>query len=212
MSKEYKRLEEKEKIIEETTNEEIQITEKEFMETLMEEVNNKTLNVIGAFDDDLVRYVKTFANNVWFYEEDECRVIQVNITSYGGQTDALFAIISILENLRELWDCKFTGIINGYAMSCGAILWLWCDNRYMNKYDECMIHQISYGWDGTLEDHERELRRTQIMQKKINNIICEKTPLTEKELKVFYRKGDVFLNRDDCLKLGLITLDEEDDR
>ena len=49
------------------------------------------------------------------------------------------------------------------------------------------------------------------MQNKIDRIITTHTPLTQKQLNKWYRTGyDKFIDRDEALKLGLLTVEEED--
>lgn len=188
------------------------INEKDFMEALMEEVRNKTLNIVGEFNENLVKEVQMFADNLWYYHEDDEKPCFINISSYGGSADCLLAILDILKGLKEEWGCKIITNCNGYAMSCGAILWAYGDERHMGEYGELMFHQLSYGIRDTLEAHEVELKRNKKLQKKIDRIICEKTPLTEKTLKKWYKNSnDKFIDYDEAMELGLLTIEEEDD-
>lgn len=195
----------------EVKEEGIQISEREYMAMLVEEINNKTLNIVGGFNEELVNKVATFSNNLWYSEQDEERPLVINITSYGGSLDCLMAILDILQDLKETWDCKIITCCKGYAMSCGSILWLFGDERYMGEFGEVMIHQLSYGCGGQIPDHEFELKRSKKAMKKINKIITKKSPLTEKQLKLWYAKGDKFLDYDECMKLNLLTITDEED-
>lgn len=183
--------------------------EMDFMELLMREIESKTLNIMGNFDDNMVKYVRQFAGQLWYYEEDDTRPLFINITSHGGQACSLMAILDILESLKEEWGCRIIANVNGYAESCGAVLFCYADERYMNRFSEIMIHQISYGINSTLSDHVVELKRSQYIQDIIDGILCEKTPLTKKLLKKWYKEGDKFLNKKECEKLGLLTVENE---
>lgn len=188
-----------------------QISEGTFMELIMNEVNHKTLNIIAPFDDKLVEHVRTFADNLWYYEADEKRPLYVNISSHGGYLASLLAILDILQDLKDEWDCTIMTNCSGYAESCGFILWCFGDERYMGKYGELMCHTIKYNWEGSPDDHEKELKRTKQMQTKIDNIIMEKTPISKKQLNKWYKEGDHFIDREEALKLGLLTLEKEDE-
>ena len=71
-----------------------------------------------------------------------------------------------------------------------------------------MCHAISYGMNGFIQNHEQELKRTKVVQKKLDKIITSNTPITQKQLNKWYREGDRFIDYEDALKLGLLTTKE----
>lgn len=192
--------------------EESMINEADFMNMIIEEISSKTLNITSNFDENLVKYVRAFVNNLWYYEADDKRPLYVNISSRGGEADALFAILDMLDSCKEEWGCKIITNCDGYAQSCGFILWCYGDERYMGRYGELMTHAISYRMNGFVHEHEQELKRSQKIQRKIDNIITSHTPLTQKQLNKWYRNGDRFIDYEEALKLKLITIEEEDEK
>lgn len=191
--------------------EESMINESDFMSMIIEEINSKTLNITSNFDENLVKYVRAFVNNLWYYEADDKRPLYINISSRGGEADALFAILDMLDDCKEEWDCKIITKCDGFAHSCGFILWCYGDERYMGQWGELMCHPISYRMNGFIQEHEEELRRSRKIQNKIDKIITTHTPLTQKQLNKWYRAGyDKFIDKDEALKLGLLTVEEED--
>ena len=192
--------------------EEDMVNEADFMNMIMEEINSKTLNIVGNFDENMVKYVRAFTNSLWYYDADEKRPLYVNITSRGGEADALFAILDMLDYCKEEWGCKIITNCDGYAQSCGFILWCYGDERYMGRHGEVMCHPISYGMNGFVFDHDCELRRSKKIQAKIDNIITSHTPLTQKQLNKWYRTGyDKFIDYEEANKLGLITVKNNED-
>ena len=191
-----------------------QIGEGELMQMIMDEINSKTLTVHGEFNDDMVAHVKEFADKVWYYEQDTTRPLYVDITSHGGRLDSLFSILDILENLKEEWNCTIITRCRGFAESCGFILWCYGDERQMGTYGELMCHKLRYGWNGTPDDHEKELKRTKKLQDKLDKIICEKTGLTKRTLNNWYKKnGDKFIDKEEAMKLGILTVyDDEEEK
>ena len=190
---------------EEEQKQQYETNEQDMLQMILGEINNKTLNITGEFDLKLLERVQEFARNLYFYENDPNRTIVVNISSYGGDVNILFSIISILEELKTMWDCTVTTVVKGFAYSCGAVLWLYGDYREITEYDEIMIHQVLYGCMGQLKDHSFELKRSEKIQKKIDKLITSHCPLTQKQLNKWYKNGqDMFLDYDDCEKLGLI--------
>lgn len=195
----------KEQEIKEELEEGENITEQEMMQLIIDEINHKTLNIVGAFDEKMIAYVREFANNLWYYEQDPTKPLYINISSHGGYASALLAILDILQDMKDLWGCKIITNCSGYAESCGFILWCFGDEREMGEFGELMVHEIAYNYDDKISGHERELKRTKKMQDKINKIIMMKTPLTKKQLNKFYKEGDKFIDREEALKLGLIV-------
>lgn len=186
--------------------------EKDYMDAFMEEVNSKTLNLIGEFNEDMVRHVQAFANNLWYYKGDTKKPLLINISSYGGFADSLLAILDILESLKAEWGCRIITNANGYAHSCGFILWCYGDDRYMGEYAELMCHQVSYGLNSNILNHDIELKRNKKLQEKIDKIICEKTSLSKATLKKWYKKDkDKFIDYEEALELGILTIDEEEE-
>ena len=203
-----------EKDVKEELQEELQeegMTEAEFLQLVLQEIENKTLNITGDFDIKMVRHVQEFASRLCFYQNDQKPNIRVNISSNGGEATALFAIISTLNELKELWGCTITTVVKGFAYSAGAVLFLYGDKKEMTDVDEIMLHQCLYYAGGSLQDHENELKRTKTIQKRIDKVITTHSDLTQQQLNKLYKKGDCFLDYDDCLKLGIIKEEEEED-
>ena len=211
MKKIIRKLEQESMEEQEMKAEEDMVNEADFMNMVMEEINAKTLNIMGNFDENMVKYVRAFVNNLWYYEADEKRPLYINISSRGGEADALFAILDMLDSCKEEWGCKIITTCDGYAQSCGFILFCYGDERYMGQWRELMCHPISYRMNGFIQEHEEELKRSRKIQNKIDKIITTHTPLTQKQLNKWYRTGyDKFIDRDEALKLGLLTVEEED--
>ena len=211
MKKMLRRLEEENMEVEELDEEVDELSERDFMQMVMDEVNHKTLSIVGTFDTKMVSYVKTFVDNLWYYEDDDKRPLFVDISSHGGFASDLMAILDLLDKAKKMWDCKIITRCVGYAESCGFILWCFGDEREMGEYSSLMCHKISYGMNGSLDDHESEFKRSKKVQEKIDKIIIKKTNITKQMLNKFYREGDKFIDYDEALELGLIEPEEEEE-
>ena len=55
------------------------MTEAEFLQLVLQEIENKTLNITGDFDIKMVRHVQEFASRLSFYQNDQKPNIRVNI-------------------------------------------------------------------------------------------------------------------------------------
>lgn len=214
MKKMLRRLEEENIEVEELDEEveqEDELFERDFMQMVIDEVNHKTLSIVGTFDTKMVSYVKTFVDNLWYYEDDDKRPLFVDISSHGGFASDLMAILDLLDKAKKMWDCKIITRCVGYAESCGFILWCFGDEREMGEYSSLMCHKISYGMNGSLDDHESEFKRSKKVQEKIDKIIMKKTNITKKMLNKWYASGDKFIDYDEALELGLIEPEEEEE-
>jgi len=95
-------------------------------------------------------------------------VIPIVIDSYGGQVHSLLAMIAEIENT----PLKVATICMGKAMSCGAVL-LACGDRGLRFSDEgatIMVHQISSGSIGKLEEMKVSVKETE----RLNKLVYEK--------------------------------------
>ena len=77
-------------------------------------------------------------------------VIPIVIDSYGGQVYSLMRMISAIKASR----LPVATIVEGKAMSCGAILFSFGEEgrRYMDPHSTVMIHDVSSGVYGKVED------------------------------------------------------------
>ena len=206
--KEVKEELQEEKLVEEEKEE---INEGEFLQMVLQEINNKTFHLIGSFDEDLLRRFKEFSSNLYFYNNDPNPTVDIHISSRGGQVDVLLAILSEIETIKDMWDCKIHCHIDGYAFSAGALLFLIAsDERTMGKHSQMMLHEMSYSVNASIKDHKAELVYTEKLQKRIDNMIIKNTPITAKMLKKWYANGDTFFFKEDLEKLGVLTLEDEE--
>jgi ATP-dependent protease ClpP protease subunit len=75
-------------------------------------------------------------------------VIPIVIDSYGGIVESLLSMVSIIEQST----LPVVTIIEGKAMSCGAILFSYGEKRFMSKHARMMIHDVSSMTWGKIED------------------------------------------------------------
>lgn len=81
-------------------------------------------------------------------EENPHKPIIVYIDSYGGQVDALAKMIATMDEVpNPIITCCM-----GKAMSCGAILLSHGDIRYCDRHSRIMVHKVSGGVIGDVDD------------------------------------------------------------
>lgn len=93
------------------------------------------------------------------------KVIPVVIDSYGGQVYSLMAMISSIKNS----ELPVATIVEGKAMSCGAILTTFGTEgmRFMDPNATIMIHDVSSGDFGKIE----ELKSSVGEAERLNDIV-----------------------------------------
>ena len=128
-------------------------------------------------------------------------LIRVNIDSYGGCVYSGLGLIGEIEN-------SLTPIhthVMGAAMSMGMLILSAGDVRTASTRSTIMVHQISAGASGKVQDIKENLDHYGSLQNQIEGIILEKTKIKPKKLaKLLKSKQDWYLTPEQALKVGLI--------
>ena len=132
-------------------------------------------------------------------------VIPVIIDSYGGAVYSLMSMISDVRNSK----LPVATIIQGKAMSCGAIFSTFGTKgmRYMDPYATVMIHDVSSGAWGKIEEIKADAKEAERLQKRVYNMMAENCGKSKNYfMKLIHDKGhaDWYLESDECLEHGLI--------
>lgn len=155
----------------------------------------KTLDIIGEIDELTIQKVSDFILEL--SEEDE--YILINISSRGGEIEALLAIIDILEGL----DIDIVTNVNGYCYSSALPLYLIGDVRICGNKALFMYHKCSYGIDGKVINHKQQLELSYKMQKVFDKYITARTNITQNQLEK-YKYNEWYFDKDEALKLGVV--------
>lgn len=132
-------------------------------------------------------------------------IVPVQIDSYGGDVYALLSMISAIKNA----ELPVATIIQGKAMSCGAILGSLGTkgHRYIDPDATVMIHDVSSVSWGKVEDLKASVRETERLQAKVLEMMSENC---DKEKDYFadliHSKGraDWFLEAEEAKSHGLV--------
>jgi ATP-dependent Clp protease protease subunit len=131
-------------------------------------------------------------------------VIPIIIDSYGGQVYSLMSMISSIKHA----ELPIATIVEGKAMSCGAILFSFGAEgyRFMDPNATIMIHDVSSMEHGKVEEIKASAEETE----RLNQIVYKMMALNcgKKDdyfLKLVHKKGhaDWFLDPDDAKKHNL---------
>jgi ATP-dependent Clp endopeptidase proteolytic subunit ClpP len=155
-------------------------------------LNMPQVVTVKDFTDDAVNLFKMqfqMANNG---KQD---IIPIVIDSYGGQVRAMLSMVDIMEST----DKPIATIIEGKAMSCGAILFSYGakGHRYMSKNASLMFHDISGGVIGKATDMEVDVEEVKWLKKQILSILDDNFDKKKGYFDALYKKNhnaNVFFN------------------
>lgn len=90
-------------------------------------------------------------------------IVPVLIDSYGGQVYSLLAMMAIIKNS----SLPVITVVQGKAMSCGAILFGMGSQRYMAENSTLMLHDVSSLSFGKVEEIKSDAKECE----RLNNLI-----------------------------------------
>lgn len=163
---------------------------------------NPSIITINDFSEEEVHKFKEAFNAAMNSGQ---KIIPVEIDSYGGDVYALMSIIAEIEGSK----LPVATIVQGKAMSCGAILTSFGakGHRYMDKHATMMIHDISSVAYGKVEQLKADVRETERLQKKIYALMAKNCGKEEDYfIKLIHDKGraDWYLDAEEALEHGII--------
>jgi len=131
-------------------------------------------------------------------------MIPVVIDSYGGQ---VYSLMSMVANIKAS-KIPVATIVEGKAMSCGALLFSFGapGYRYMDKHATIMIHDVSSGAHGKIEEIKADAKEGDRLNQALYREMasnCGKEP--EFFLKQIHERShaDWYLDADEALSIGL---------
>ena len=131
-------------------------------------------------------------------------IVPVIIDSYGGQVYSLMTMISAIKNS----ELPVATIVEGKAMSCGAILFSFGTegHRYMDPYATVMIHDVSAGAIGKIEELKANSEEANRLNEQVFKMMAQNIGKSDKYfLKRIHEKGhaDWYLDPEECKKINL---------
>ena len=151
---------------------------------------------VNKFDEESA---KEFTDAMSRAQNTGQTVIPIVIDSYGGQVYSLMAMIAAIKASRV----PVATIIEGKAMSCGAILFSFGaeGKRYMDPDATLMIHDVSSGAWGKVEEIKSDAKEVERLNKKVYEMMarnCGKP--SDYFLKMVHERGhaDWYLDANDA--------------
>lgn len=135
--------------------------------------------------------------------QDPGAPIIVYIDSYGGYLDSLN---SMLETIEQVTNPIIT-VCMGKAMSCGAVLLAAGDHRFCGRSSRVMIHQSTGGDYGPVEELQKNVDECKRVNEMFMSFLAKRCGKTLNQLKQIIKDNesrDLYLNAEDCKKLGIV--------
>ena len=128
---------------------------------------NPVIIRVNSFNEDSA---KDFQSKISLAHNTGQKVIPVVIDSYGGQVYSLMAMISSIKHS----ELPVATIVEGKAMSCGALLFSFGEEgmRYMDPDATVMIHDVSAGQHGKVEELKANAEESERLNKKVYTMMA----------------------------------------
>lgn len=160
--------------------------------------------VVQSFDEN---GAQAFRHDMSLAHRTGQSIIPILIDSYGGDTYALLSMIDTIKSSK----IQVATIIQGKAMSCGAVLFT-CGAegyRFMSPNATLMIHDVAhYGPGGKVEDIKVDAKETERLNKKLYRIMDANCGKTAGYFESFVKKkgrADWYLGPVEAMKLGIVN-------
>ena len=144
---------------------------------------------------DITRKLLNMQNE---YSVDNLK-IYLHINSFGG---SVFAGLSIIDTIIGN-AVPVVSIVEGSAASAATLISVVCSERIIRPNSFMLIHQISSGFWGKMEEIKDEVINLKKLTKKLKGIYRQHTTIEKDSLKSLLKR-DLWLDSSECLKHGLV--------
>ena len=157
---------------------------------------------VNKFSEDHARsFVKQLQRRSM---QDPTAPIIVYIDSFGGDAYALLTMISAMEQVpNQIVTCALSK-----AMSAGAMLLACGDVRFASEHCTLMIHEISAGTIGHIDDINTQHTNLTKLNEKLMKLLVKKCDfkggITALK-KLLSNSRDLYLDPEEAIKFGLIN-------
>ena len=125
--------------------------------------------------------------------------VYLHINSFGGSVFSAFSIIDTIKNMK----IPVVSIIEGAAASAATLISVMCDYKIIYQTSYMLIHQLSSGTWGKMNELEDEMENLKELMNSIRKIYRENTNISEGEINEIL-KHDLWWNSEICLAKGLV--------
>ncbi len=131
--------------------------------------------------------------------------IRMFISTFGGDAVEMFGIYDMMRVVKAD-DVAIRTIGTGKVMSAGVLLMAagTKGKRRITKHCRVMLHQVSAGTFGTLNNMETELEEVKVIQDMYIQAIADNSNLSVKQIKkLFKTHSNVYLSAEEAVNYGL---------
>lgn len=159
------------------------------------------VRVNKTFNEEMAQQ---FAEDMSHAHETGQPVIPIIVDSYGGSVYTLLEMISVIQSAK----LPVATIVEGKAMSAGAILFGFGNERYMSENATLMLHDVASFSAGKVEEIKADAKELERLQNLIFTMLAKQ--LGKKPnyfLDALHEKGHAewFLTPKEAKKHGLCT-------
>lgn len=166
-------------------------------------IRGNRVYILGLFDRSISsEVIPGLIELIDMMEVSKDPVIEIYINSHGGYACELLGLLSVL-NIARSKGIKIVTYNIGIAYSCGSLLTVYGDERYMMSYAENLPHLGQTSMQPTtIEQLERGTKHIAEWFSKIIDIYLNHSKLSKKELTRILKDDDCYLNAEECIKYG----------
>jgi len=140
-----------------------------------------------------------------FSEEDPTQPVVIRINSYGGEVDSLAMMIETMDEIPN----PIVTVVEGTAMSCGAVLLSHGDLRWCGKHSRVMVHEVSTGMSGDVHDVHADAVESKRLNKWFLGLLAKNCNISggyEGLRKVIKSRDgrNMYMSADDALAFGIV--------
>lgn len=166
------------------------------------DVNAKNIGKLNKFifeinKKNVENFVLPFKNTLNI--EPNYPPIYLHIKSNGGCVDSALSSVDLIKtSLSPVYT-----IIEGYAASAATMLSIVGEKRFMHKNAHMLIHQMSTGFWGKMEEIKDEIKNINEFEKVIFDIYKEHANIPDKKFSKIL-KHDLWWGSEKCKKYDLV--------
>ena len=137
-------------------------------------------------------------------DEKEKKPIDFYISTYGGNADDMFALYDIMKQVEKETEIHTIGM--GKVMSAGVLLLAGgtSGHRKIGRNCRVMLHSVSSGNHGDLQNLVNEVEAIQELQEMYINCLAQETKMTKSQVKkMLERKVNVYLSAEQAVEYGI---------
>jgi ATP-dependent protease ClpP protease subunit len=163
------------------------------------DVTKKSTNALVRIIYDKNLEYTLYSQSIAICADTSPKPLYLHINSYGGDLIAVMAVVDAIVNSK----IPIYTIVEGCAASAATLMSMVGSKRYITKNSYMLIHQLSSGFYGKMNEMEEEMVNNKEFMKKLENLYSQYTKMSRNKIKEAL-KHDLWWDSDMCIKTGLV--------